>query len=159
MLGFKNDSGKVASQMASLMGLAPILAVGLAIGMVVLTTSSIQGFFATKADSEQKGSLPKFVVNQRPVGLVAYERYAQVLDRLSKDISVKGTKEGINIVMSNAANYPEFMFILSSIQGLSNKVIWQADSICLGRCSGGAGSALVKGFEEGVSVSLRKERS
>lgn len=157
MLSLKSDGKRILAEMARLSGVAPLLAMMAAIVMLAMAVQSVHGFFEVKEKAEQGQRLPKFTLASRPVGKVAYERYAQVLAKVSPQVTVTASMDGLKISVPNTAFYPEFMYVLANVQGLSERVIWKAQTLCLVKCNGGAGTAHLVGFEEEISVSLRGE--
>ena len=70
-------------------------------------------------------------------------------------MQVATEKNGIRIQTMSAEHYSEFMYVLNSVQGVAENVVWQAEEICLAGCAGKASEALVKGVVERVEVKLR----
>lgn len=151
-----NASGiKVFEEVSRLMGLAPLIALTLAVMMTVLAVFAVKDFLYTSQEQNKAKENPKFEVSKAPVSAKAYENYAFVLQRISPGVKVQADKDKLVIESPTAEAFPEFMYVLNSIQGLSNKVIWKAEEICLAGCQGAASKAIVTGFEEKVKVTLR----
>lgn len=154
-LDFKNDSSAIVREMGRLLGLAPVLLLMVATLSVVFSVLKVSDFLAHKSQLAQLVQLPRFEIKVDPVDQSLYENYATILSRLSKQVTVEGTKEGLKIRIAKATDYPEFMFVLNSVQGLSKNVVWKADEICLASCKGGASVALITGVRETVTVKLK----
>jgi hypothetical protein len=150
---------KMLEELSRFMGLAPMFALSLAVLMTVLAVFAVKDFVAVNAEQTKAKENPKFEVNKAPVSAKAYENYAFVLQRISQGVKVTADKDKLVIESPSADTFPEFMYVLNSIQGLSNKVIWKAEEICLAGCQGAASKAIVSGFEEKVKVTLRGNES
>lgn len=146
---------KVFEEVSRLMGLAPLIALTLAVLMTVLAVFAVKDFLYTNQEQTKTKENPKFEVAKSPVSAKAYENYAFVLQRISPGVKVQADKDKLVIESPTVETFPEFMFVLNSIQGLSNRVIWKAEEICLAGCQGAASKAIVTGFEEKVKVTLR----
>lgn len=154
-LNFKQDGAMITTELMRLLGVAPMFTLAAAVLMLIITTFSIRDFIVRQQAERKSLELPQFSISAKPVSKAVYEDYAKVLARLSANVEVTAVPEGLQIAIADAQYYPEFMFVLNSIQGVSEKVIWRAEEICLAGCKSGAASALVKGLTEKVNVKLR----
>ena len=154
-LDLKHGGSAMFTELSRLLGVAPMFTVAAAVLMLILTVLSVRDFVAA-FDQEQKSlELPQFTISSQPVGKKLYEDYAAVLARLSPVVQVTATNDALQVRIENAQHYPEFMFVLNSIQGVSDKVIWRAQELCLAGCQGAAAFATVRGLTEKVDVKLR----
>lgn len=154
-LDFKSNSRLWIMEASRLMGVAPVITMMSALFMLILAVFSVKDLMSA-SDAERKSQdLPEFTLKRLPVGKAVYDEYASVLSRLSPDVQVNASRDGIRIEIADASKYAEFMYVLNSIQGISKDVIWRADEICLAGCSGLASQAVVKGLTEKVEVKLR----
>lgn len=158
-LDFKNDSTAIFNEMGRLLGLAPVLLMMVATISLVVTVIKVGDFLSQKSRVAQLAELPRFEIKVSPVGESLYENYAQILSRLSTQVEVVGSAKGLKIRIAKAVDYPEFMFVLNSVQGISKDVVWKADEICLAHCTDGASVAVIKGVRETVSVKLKGQVS
>ena len=155
-LDFKGDASLFATEISRLLGIAPILMMMGAVMMLIVAVFTVQDFVKEGGKEKRSMELPQFSLKKLPAGKKIYEDFAVVLGRLSPDVSVKVEKEGLRISITDAGKYPEFMYVLNSIQGVSENVVWSAKEICLAACGGGAASfALINGYTEKVEVKLR----
>lgn len=153
-----SGASSLADEIARLMGLGPVLAFSVALLMLVLAIFSVKGFMAElKQDSKSK-DVPEFKVKSTAVSTKAYENYAFVLQRLSPVVRVSAEKEKLQIEIQQAEAFPEFMYVLGNVQGLSDRVVWKADEICLAGCTGAASRAVIRGYEEKVNVTLGRNQ-
>lgn len=150
---------KMFEEASRFMGLAPMFALTLAVLMTVLAVFAVKDFLAVNAEQTKAKDNPKFEVKKAPVSAKAYENYAFILQRMSPSVKVIADKDKLVIESPSAESFTEFMYVLNSIQGLSNKVIWKAEEICLAGCQGAVSKAIVTGFEEKVKVTLRGNES
>lgn len=151
----KSLNGKVLLELLKLQGVAPFIVLLCAVAMLAQAAYSVNLFMKEAQEVERNSRLPKFTLKSNPVGRKAYESYAEVLNRISPKVMVKGESKGLVVSINDANHYPEFMYVLNSVQGLSKRVIWQADSICLAKCEGAQGMAVIQGVEESIEVSLK----
>ncbi|MDX1668441.1 MAG: hypothetical protein R3194_03395, partial [Limnobacter sp.] len=140
-------------------GLGILLVLLCAVGALVQATNSVNSFMKEAREEERKSTLPKFTLQTTPVGKATYEAYARVLGKISKQVAVKADHTGLIVSIHDVNHFPEFMYVLNSVQGLSQRVIWKAESICLAKCDGAKAIALIKGVEESIEVSLKGEES
>lgn len=154
-LDVKHNGTQWLTEASRLMGLAPVFSMMCAMIMVVLSVHSVIDVIRVAGLERKSQDLPEFSLKSIPVGEVVYEEYAQVLSKLSPDVKVLGSRDGIKIDIADSSKYAEFMYVLNSVQGLSKDVIWHAEEICLAGCSGQGSQALVKGTTEKVEVKLR----
>lgn len=155
----KSLSGKMLLELLKLQGVAPFIALLCAVGMFAQAAYSVNLFMKEAQEEERNARLPKFTLKSNPVGRTAYESYAEILNRISPKVNVKGEAKGLVVSIGDANHYPEFMYVLNSIQGLSKRVIWRADSICLAKCEGAQGLAVIQGVEESIEVSLKGDET
>ncbi|NJM31889.1 MAG: hypothetical protein HC848_02065 [Limnobacter sp.] len=47
------------------------------------------------------------------------------------------------------------MYVLNSVQGVKEGIVWEASEICLMKCQNASSKALLKGFVEQVNVEIR----
>ncbi|WP_288108054.1 hypothetical protein [Limnobacter sp.] len=158
-LDFKNDSTMIFNEMGRLLGLAPVLLMMVATISLVATVVKVGDFLSQRSKVSQLAELPSFQINVNPVDQSLYESYARVLSRLSSQVEVTGSAKGLVIRIAKATDYPEFMYVLNSVQGISKDVVWKADEICLAKCTEGASVAIIKGVRETVSVKLKGQVS
>jgi hypothetical protein len=151
------DKALLFNEITRLLGLAPLLVMIAAVLMLVVTVFTVKDFIQREQIQRQRMELPQFKVSIHPVGGKLYEDYAATLARLSPTVDVKGSKEGLEVSISDPSHYPEFMFVLNSVQGLSKNVVWKAEEICLAGCTGKSALAKIKGQTEKVEVNLRGE--
>lgn len=154
-LDLKQDTSMILSEMSRLIGLAPLLTMLAAVLMLVVTVFSIRDFMRTELKESRGAELPQFSLSRQSVAAPLYEDYAAVLTRLSPAVRVVARKDALEVSIQDAAHFPEFMFVLNSIQGVTKNVIWQAEEICLAGCPDKASFAVVKGITEKVQVKLR----
>ena len=154
-LDVKHNSALWLTEASRLMGLAPVFSMMCAMIMVILSVHSVIDVIRVAELERKSQELPEFTLKRVPVGAAVYEEYAQVLSRLSPDVKVLGSREGIKIDVADSSKYAEFMYVLNSVQGLSKDVVWHAEEICLAGCSGLGSQALVKGTTEKIEVKLR----
>lgn len=154
-LDLKYDSAYIATEVSRLLGVAPLLSALAAVLMMVIAVFAVRDFVQTLGQEKRFVELPQFSVKSAAVPPKLYADYAATLNRLSPVVNVSADKDSIRINISNAANFSEFMFVLSSVQGVADNVIWKADEICLMRCNGGVATAVIKGVTEQVEVQLR----
>ncbi len=154
-LDLKNDSAYVFHEVSRLLGIAPLLTLLAAAFMLVMAIFTLKDFMYNRSEEAKSLQLPQFNIQSRPVSKKLYEDYAATLARLSPAVSVTANQDALLISISSQVHYPEFMYVLNSIQGVSKNVIWRADEICLAGCSGASATAKVKGLTESVEVSLR----
>lgn len=143
------------SEASRLMGLGPVLVTMSAVLMLVLAIFSVVDLMKTLQEKATDAELPEFTLKRVPIARTVYEDYANTLSRLSPHVQVLTEKNGIRIQILSAEHYSEFMYVLNSIQGVADNVVWQAEEICLAGCPGKASEALVKGVTERVEVKLR----
>jgi hypothetical protein len=156
-LDLTHDKALLWNEITRLLGLAPLLVMIAAVVMLVVTVFAVKDFVHEERQHKLSMQLPHFTVKTQPVGVKLYEEFAASLTRLSPTVDVKATKDGLEVSIKDPNHYPEFMFVLNSIQGLSKNAIWKADEICLAGCAGAASVAKIKGFTEKVEVRLRGE--
>lgn len=154
-LDFKSDSSAISREITRLLGLAPLVLLMVATLSLVVTVIKVSDFFTKKNQVSQLAELPKFEIRVNPVDKNLYQNYASILSRLSTQVEVVGSDAGLKIRIAKPTEFPEFMFVLNSVQGLSKDVVWKADEICLASCSDGASVALIKGVRETVTVKLK----
>ncbi|MCQ8897574.1 hypothetical protein NQT62_14120 [Limnobacter humi] len=154
-LDLKTDASMLLNEVSRLLGLAPLMVMMAAVLMVVVTALAVKDFIKSEQTEKKNAELPQFKLLTEPVPASLYAEYAAVLQRLSPAVVVEASKDSLEISIAKEANFPEFMFVLNSIQGVSKKVIWKADDICLASCKGKASYAVVKGITEKVQVKLR----
>ncbi|HEX4879499.1 MAG TPA: hypothetical protein VFV39_06615 [Limnobacter sp.] len=154
-LNMKYDGSMMATELSRLLGVAPMFTVAAAVLMLIITVFSVRDFVSTREQEQKSLELPQFSISSQPVGRKLYQDYAAVLSRLSPVVEVTVVNDALQVRIENAQHYPEFMFVMNSIQGVSDKVIWRAQEICLAGCQGAAAYATVKGLTEKVDVKLR----
>ncbi|HEY1057506.1 MAG TPA: hypothetical protein VGE55_02110 [Limnobacter sp.] len=154
-LDLKNDTSLLLTEVTRLMGLAPLLMMSAAVLMLIVTVFAVKDFVQQEQKEKRSAELPQFKLVTQSVPKKLYDEYAAVLARLSPVVRVEALKDGLEISIQNEGSYPEFMFVLNSIQGVSKNVIWRAEEICLAGCQGKASVAIVKGLTEKVQVKLR----
>jgi hypothetical protein len=154
-LDLKNNAADWVSEASRLMGLGPVLVTMGAVLMLVLAVFSVIDLMQATQQKAKSAELPEFTLKKSPVSKSVYEDYAATLSRLSPHVQVFTEKNGIQVQILSAEHYSEFMYVLNSIQGVADNVVWQAEEICLAGCAGKASEALVKGFVEQVEVKLR----
>jgi len=154
-LNFKHDGSAVITELSRLLGVAPMFTVAAAVLMLIISVLSVRDFVATLEQEKKSLELPQFSIASQPVPKKLYEDYAAVLSRLSPVVQVTTNNDSLLVRIENAEHYPEFMFVMNSIQGVSDKVIWRAQELCLAGCQGSAAFATVKGLTERVDVKLR----
>lgn len=154
-LNLKYDSAFMATELSRLLGLAPLFTVAAAVFMLIIAMFSVRDFASSRENEQKSLELPQFSISSQPVGKKLYQDYAAVLARLSSVVDVSVTAEGLKVSIADPLHYPEFMFVMNSIQGVSDRVIWRAQEICLAGCQGSAAYAVVNGLSEKVDVQLR----
>ncbi|HEX4917368.1 MAG TPA: hypothetical protein VFV43_05680, partial [Limnobacter sp.] len=117
----------------------------------------VRDFVANQQQEERSMRLPQFKIQSAPVPKSLYQEYAATLARLSPVVQVSSSGDSLQVSIADASHYAEFMFVLNSIQGVSDRVIWRAQEICLAGCEGTAAKAVIKGLTESVDVTLRGE--
>lgn len=155
----KSFNGRMLLELLKLQGAAPFIVLLCALGMLAQAAYSVNDFMREAKEEERNARLPKFTLKTNPVGRKAYESYAEILNRISPNVVVKGDSRGLVVSINDANHYPEFMYVLNSVQGLSSRVIWRADSICLAKCEGNQGMAVIQGVEESIEVSLKGDEA
>lgn len=159
MIGLKLTwhSKKVLDEASKLLGLAPVLSFGVAILVLILAVFALRDLWSVHQAEQKQAKQPQFKVQTVGVTQKAYENYAFVLQRLNPLIKVTADKESLLVEASQPELFAEFMMVLNSVQGLSNRVVWRAEEICLAGCNGAASRAVIKGTEEKVTVKLGVE--
>ena len=155
-LDFRTNTAEWLSEASRLMGLGPVLVSMGAVLMLILAVFSVVDLMKTTQQKAKSAELPEFTLKRVPISKSVYEDYASTLMRLSPHVQVLTEKNGIRIQIASAEHYSEFMYVLNSIQGVAEGVVWKADEICLAGCSGKASEALVKGewLKAGTHVDL-----
>ncbi|WP_370260690.1 hypothetical protein [Limnobacter sp.] len=154
-LDYKANTALLLNEASRLMGLGPVIVMMGAVLMTIVAVFSLTDLVRASQETAKSAELPEFVLIKRPVGRAVYEEYATVLSRLSPHVSVGFEKDGLRVQINDANYYADFIYVLNSIQGVAQDVVWQAEEICLATCSGAASTALVKGVVEKVEVKLR----
>ena len=83
-----------------------------------------------------------------------YERVLPVMQRNHPEVRFEVSRGGTQLVMSvkNPARYDAWVYAVNSLQGFGRDVGWEAESLCLGQCSGGdAAQAVIKAFTQELS--------
>lgn len=154
-LDLRTNAADWVSEASRLMGLGPVLVTMGAVLMLVLAVFSVNDLMRATQQKAKSAELPEFTLKKQPVPKGVYEDYAATLSRLSPHVQVATEKNGIRIQIMSPEHYSEFMYVLNSIQGVAENVVWQAEEICLAGCAGKASEALVNGVIERVEVKLR----
>ncbi len=152
------SQSKVYLEIARLGGIAPILVLLCAAIMIGQAAYAIHDLLAAIEDNRQVDQLPKFELQRKPVNSSAYELYASTLSRLTSKIQVKATAAGLEITTLEPQAFPEFLYVITNIQGVQKGIVWEAEEICLGKCAGGGAKAIVKGMVEEIQVSLQGDQ-
>lgn len=98
------------------------------------------------AQAEARARVAKRYFNARD-----YERAVPVLQRNHPDVVFEVSRGGtqLRVAVKNPARYDAWVYALNSLQGFGRDVGWEADTMCLGKCSDGdAAQAVVRGFTQ-----------
>lgn len=149
---------KVYLEVVRLGGLAPVLVLLCAAIMIGQAAYAVHDLLEDIEDTRQVDQLPKFQLNKKEVSSSAYERYAQTLSRLTSKVDVSARGSSLEIKSIEAQSFPEFLYVLTNVQGIQKGVVWEAKEICLGTCAAGGAKAIITGIIENVEVSLQGDK-
>lgn len=136
--------------------LAPAMLIVCAVGVTIAilqVQKALKSGGQIAAISLQKTTKPKLdTVKLDPNG---YVEASTVLGRLNPSVTVAYNKEidGIRVSVTDPAKLPEWIYLLSTVQGYRKGLMWTASEICLKKCDGGnAAVADLKAFTQKISV-------
>jgi hypothetical protein len=136
--------------------LAPAVIVLCGVGMIFATIQVkkvVSSGGQAVAVAIQKANTPKLTKINFDAG--GYLDAVNVLMRLNPSVNVSYNKEKelLNVSIQDPALMPEWIYLLSTVQGYRKGLVWNAAFICLKKCdSGAAASADLKAFTQHISI-------
>jgi hypothetical protein len=135
---FAKNSFKVIP-FVSLIAPAMIIMCGIAVSLAIIQVQrAFQLGSQTAAVVMQKTAKPRLEqVKLPPPG---YIEAATVLARLNPGVTVSYKKEtdSLHVAVAAPDQLPEWLYLLSTVQGYRKGLVWSASEICLKKCEGGA---------------------
>lgn len=152
-----DDVAKSAFKIIPYVGLiapAMVLMCGVAVSLAIIQVQrAVSTGGQTAAVVFQKTAKP--TLEQVKLSPEGYQEAAKVLARLNPGVALAYKKENdsLHVVISNPSQLPEWLYLLSTVQGYKKGLIWTATDICLKKCeNGAAATADLRAVTQRISV-------
>ena len=119
-----------------------------------LVLYKVQGVSAN-AHAFATSSTREYVVKKNPLTADAYVQLQAGVQRLHPDVRVVANPSGLAVSIDSIDKHAEWLFALAAVQSRGEDVIWDVDSLCVGRCTGGIAVATVKGYRQQLDINAR----
>lgn len=148
----RGDSASFRDIARALPGLPWLAAVSLAAALAV---TGLAGHKLKTVVGEARTVTAAKPVNYKlvrePLSANEYQAILSWFQRLHPDVTFQVVKEGgLLVATKDGAHHTEWLNALASLQSRDRDVVWEAPSFCVGRCTGAAAVAEVKGYRQKI---------
>lgn len=90
-----------------------------------------------------------YKLNKTPLAPAEYKNVLDWYTRLHPDVQFELPKEGgLQVSVKDGGKHSDWLYALASLQARDADVIWEAESFCVGRCTGGSAVSVVRGYRQ-----------